>query len=175
MGRTRGALLVVVVVAVAAMLAGAAPALAHGGVVGEDLQVAASLGDRELTVVIRRVGAVPGPLRALLLWPRPPAVVDLTARAGPHQVRLLIETSAVGARDVVVDVAAPRSVERLVVAPTMVEMGHAVAPVPAIPTAPGRFLAPGVEFFMAGRWDVAVTVHGPEGTAEVAFPVLIAP
>jgi hypothetical protein len=57
----RPALLVVVVVA-AALLASAGPALAHGGVVGADLSVAASLGERELTVVIRRVGAVPGPL-----------------------------------------------------------------------------------------------------------------
>ncbi|OLT11360.1 hypothetical protein BJF78_27045 [Pseudonocardia sp. CNS-139] len=47
----------------AGLLAGAAPASAHGGVVGADLRIAASLGDRELTVVIRRVGQVPGPLR----------------------------------------------------------------------------------------------------------------
>jgi len=45
------------------MLASAGPAQAHGGVVGEDLRIAASLGERELTVIIRRVGTVPGPLR----------------------------------------------------------------------------------------------------------------
>jgi hypothetical protein len=50
------------VVAVA-MLASATPALAHGGVVGADLRIAASLGDRELTMIVRRVAAVPGPLR----------------------------------------------------------------------------------------------------------------
>jgi hypothetical protein len=54
-----GGLLVVV----AAMLASATPAFAHGGVVGVDLRIAASLGDRELTVLVRRVEAVPGPLR----------------------------------------------------------------------------------------------------------------
>jgi hypothetical protein len=54
-----GGLLVVAAV----MLTSATPALAHGGVVGADLRIAASLGDRELTVIIRRVGAVPGPLR----------------------------------------------------------------------------------------------------------------
>jgi hypothetical protein len=58
----RHGLLVVAAVAVA-MLGGAAPAFAHGGVVGQDLRVAASLGERELTLIIRRVGAVPGPLR----------------------------------------------------------------------------------------------------------------
>jgi hypothetical protein len=56
------ALLLVVAPAVV-MLASAGPALAHGGVVGADLRVAASLGERELTVIIRRVGPVPGPLR----------------------------------------------------------------------------------------------------------------
>ncbi|TWF79617.1 hypothetical protein FHX44_115551 [Pseudonocardia hierapolitana] len=58
----RRALLVVIATA-AALLASAGPASAHGGVVGADLRVAASLGERELTVIIRRVGAVPGPLR----------------------------------------------------------------------------------------------------------------
>jgi hypothetical protein len=56
-------LILVVVAVAAAMLASTGPALAHGGVVGADLRVAASLGERELTVVIRRVGPVPGPLR----------------------------------------------------------------------------------------------------------------
>ena len=60
--RSRDALLVVVATVVA-MLAGATPALAHGGVVGADLRVATSLGERELTLIIRRVGSVPGPLR----------------------------------------------------------------------------------------------------------------
>lgn len=110
---------------------------------------------------------------ALLLWPRPAVPVDVAGQAGPHQVRLLIETPAVGAHDLTLDVTG--YVERLVVAPTMVEMGHASAPVPATPGAPGRFLAPDVEFFMPGRWDVTVTVHGPGGTDEVVLPVLIAP
>jgi predicted acyltransferase len=110
---------------------------------------------------------------ALLFWPRPAVPVDVAGRAGPHQVRLLIETPAVGAHDLTLDVTGP--VERLVVAPTMVEMGHASAPVTATPAAPGRFRATGVEFFMPGRWDVTVTVHGSGGTDEVVLPVLIAP
>jgi hypothetical protein len=57
----------------------------------------------------------------------------------------------------------------------MVEMGHAGPPVTATAEAPGRYVASGVEFFMPGRWDVGVTVHGPAGSDEVVFPVLIAP
>jgi predicted acyltransferase len=109
----------------------------------------------------------------LLFWPRPADPVDVVGQAGSHQVRLLIETPAVGIQDLALDVTG--AVERLVVAPTMVEMGHASAPVTATAAAPGRFRASGVEFFMAGRWDVTVTVHGPDGTDDVVLPVLIAP
>jgi hypothetical protein len=61
--RTSGRAALVLLAALAATFGSTAPALAHGGGVGADLQVAASLGERELTVVIRRVGQVPGPLR----------------------------------------------------------------------------------------------------------------
>jgi hypothetical protein len=108
---------------------------------------------------------------AVLSWPRPAEPVDVAGQAGAHQVRLLVETPAVGTRDLTLDVTG--AVERLVVAPTMVEMGHASAPVTATPGPPGRFQAPGVDFFMAGRWDVTVTVHGPDGADEVVLPVLI--
>lgn len=109
----------------------------------------------------------------LLLRPRPADPVDVVGEAGSHQVRLLIDTPAVGIHDLTLDVTG--AVERLVVAPAMVEMGHASAPVTASPVVPGRFQATGVEFLMPGRWDVTVTVHGPDGTDEVVLPVLIAP
>jgi hypothetical protein len=111
----------------------------------------------------------------LLLWPRPPTPVDQTAHAGPHQVRMQIEAASVGARDVTVHVAGSAPVQRLVVAPVMVEMGHAAAPVAATATAPDHYLASGVEFFMSGRWDVEVTLQGPGGSATAIFPVLITP
>ena len=115
---------------------------------------------------------------ALLLWPRPAGPVDVAGAAGRHQVRLVVETPAVGARDLTVEITGPEPVDRLVVAAVMAEMGHAARPVTAAPvaagtTAPGQFRAAGVEFFMAGRWDVAVTVHGPDGAVEVVLPVLI--
>jgi hypothetical protein len=109
----------------------------------------------------------------LLFWPRPTHPADVIGQAGAHRIRLLIETPAVGIQDLTLEVTG--AVEQMVVAPTMVEMGHASAPVTARPTAPGRFHASGVEFFMPGRWDVTVIVHGPDETDEVVLPVLIAP
>lgn len=109
---------------------------------------------------------------AFLFWPRPAQPVEVTGQAGDHRVRLLVGSPAVGLQDLTLE--ATGTVDRLVVAPTMVEMGHASAPVTATPVAPGRFAARGVEFFMPGRWDVTVTVHGPEGSDDVVLPVLIA-
>ncbi len=71
----------VLLLAVAVLVGTAAPAHADGGPAGADLHVAQSLGDRELTVVLRAVRTVPGPLR-----------VDVVAHAGsapgPLEVRL---------------------------------------------------------------------------------------
>ncbi|TCO48147.1 hypothetical protein [Actinocrispum wychmicini] len=55
--------LLIVLCALGVLLGGATPALADGPQVGADIQVAQTLGARELTVVIRRVDAVPGPVR----------------------------------------------------------------------------------------------------------------
>ena len=121
------------------------------------------------------VGVLAAAAVALLFWPRPSTPVDVTGYAGPHQVRLLISTPTVGAHDVAVEVTDAASAQRVVIAPVMVDMGHASAPVLATATVPGHFTAAGVEFFMSGRWDVAITVHGPDGATEVVLPVLIAP
>lgn len=54
---------VAVLCAVVGVPAGAAPAWADGAPTGSDVHVAQTLGERELTVVVRRVEMVPGPLR----------------------------------------------------------------------------------------------------------------
>jgi hypothetical protein len=58
-------------------------AFADGAPTGSDLQVAQTLGDRELTVVIRRVEPVPGPLR-----------VDLVTHAGSPPGTLKLRVTA---------------------------------------------------------------------------------
>jgi hypothetical protein len=109
---------------------------------------------------------------ALLFWPQPLTGTDVSASAGPHQVRLMIDIPAAGARTVTVDVTG--TVDRVDLAPAMVEMGHAGMPVTATEISAGHFRATDVEFFMSGRWDIGITVHGPDGPAEVTVPVLIA-
>jgi hypothetical protein len=77
---------VAVVVAVLGMVLGAAtPAAADGGVTGTDIQVAQTLGDRELTLIIRRAHAPPAPLR-----------VDVVTHAGTPAGRLELRASTAG-------------------------------------------------------------------------------
>jgi hypothetical protein len=61
----------------------AAPALADGAQTGADIHVAQTLGDRELTVIIRRVAEVPGPVHVDVVTHAgsPPGEVALTASA----------------------------------------------------------------------------------------------
>lgn len=76
-------------VAAAALLLPAAPARADGGTAGNDLQIAQTLGDRELTVVLRRVTAIPGPLHVDVLTHVDPA--------GPGAGRLRLALTPTGA------------------------------------------------------------------------------
>jgi len=73
----------ILLLALGAILGIAAPALADGAMAGGDLHVAQSLGDRDLTVIIRRVAEVPGPVHVDVVTHAgsPPGEITLTARA----------------------------------------------------------------------------------------------
>lgn len=64
----------------------AAPALADGAQLGADLHVAQTLGDRDLTVIIRRAAEVPGPVH-----------VDIVTHAGSPAGELTLTARAAGA------------------------------------------------------------------------------
>lgn len=65
---------------------GTAPASADSAAAGADVAVAQSLGDRELTIVLRRVTSVPGPLR-----------VDVVTHAGTAAGKLTLAVTPTGA------------------------------------------------------------------------------
>ena len=68
------------------MLVGSTPVFADTPSSGGDIAVAQTLGDRELTIVLRRVTAVPGPLR-----------VDVVTHKGSPGGRLTLELTPTGA------------------------------------------------------------------------------
>ncbi|MFD7092550.1 hypothetical protein [Streptomyces sp. NPDC056641] len=79
------ALVAVLLCAVGLLFAASPPAGADGGSGGGDLQVAQTLGDRELTVTLRRVTGVPGPLH-----------VDVLTHTGTPAGRLRLAATPTG-------------------------------------------------------------------------------
>ncbi|MBP2336194.1 hypothetical protein JOF41_002372 [Saccharothrix coeruleofusca] len=72
---------------VVALLSGAAPAWADGGPAGQDVHVAQTLGTRELTVVVRAVEVVPGPLRVNVITHAGTPAGGIRLSAAPTGVR----------------------------------------------------------------------------------------
>lgn len=73
----------ILLLALGAILGIVAPAMADGAQAGADIHVAQTLGDRDLTVIIRRVAEVPGPVHVDVVTHAgsPPGEITLTARA----------------------------------------------------------------------------------------------
>ncbi|MGW6447290.1 FixH family protein [Lentzea sp. NPDC055074] len=55
------------------------------------------------------------------------------------------------------------------VEPAMPQMGHALAPITAAPQAPGRYRVAGVDLFMAGQWEITVSLR----SERVVIPLLL--
>lgn len=164
--------IVAVVVAVLVLVLGTAtPAAADGGTTGADLQVAQTLGDRELTVIIRRVDAPSAPLQ-----------VDVVTHVGTPAGRLALRASTAGetVSATTVDLGAAPGfhtgmlrVDRAGPWELAVDDGEQVATigfiVPAIVTPPwekavyGGFVAAGVLLFLA----LGTAVTGRVGLALV--------
>lgn len=85
-GVVRGRALLVAGVCALLVSVGMGSAFADAPASGADVSVAQSLGDRELTVVLRRVTSVPGPLR-----------VDVVTHAGTAAGRLTLAVTPTGA------------------------------------------------------------------------------
>lgn len=110
----------------------------------------------------------------LLVW-RGLAAEPLTrtATVGELTVDLTIDPPEPGHRPVEIalrDAAGqPVVADRVVVVPTMAEMGHALPAAEATPIAasPGRYRVAEVDFFMAGEWEIDVAV-GPTSPADTS-------
>lgn len=106
---------------------GMAPAFADSAAAGADLSVAQSLGDRELTIVLRRVTSVPGPLR-----------VDVVTHVGTAAGKLTLAVTPTGADS---DLPAPGAPT----ADAVVELG----------AEPGMYSAT-LDMDRPGPWELAV-------------------
>jgi hypothetical protein len=55
------------------------------------------------------------------------------------------------------------------VEPAMPQMGHALAPITAGPSEPGRYEVGGVDLLMAGQWEITVSLNAER----VVIPLLL--
>jgi hypothetical protein len=152
----------------------AAPALADGAQTGADIHVAQTLGDRELTVIIRRVAEVPGPVHVDVVTHAgsPPGEVTLTATAAgaPASTTKVVLGDKPGFYSGIVQVDRP--------GPWQLAVDEATIPfvVPAIVASPwenatyGGFIAAGALLVIA----LLLAVFGRPGFALVPAVAMVA-
>lgn len=119
-----------------------------------------------LAAVIAVVGAL------FVLWPR-------SVEAQPHlaesaQLRFVLTPastkSGVNSFDLrITDRSGNPAQGEVTLEPAMPQMGHAIAPITAGPSEPGRYQVGGVDLFMAGQWEITVSVNAER----VVIPLLL--
>ncbi|MFI6096399.1 hypothetical protein ACIA8G_12635 [Lentzea sp. NPDC051213] len=164
----------ILLLALGAILGIAAPALADGAQVGGDIHVAQSIGDRELTVIIRRVAEVPGPLHVDLVTHAgsPPGEITLTLRAAgaPTSITKVVLGADPGFYPGLVHVDRPGPWELAVDEATIPFVVPAKVASPWENATYGGFIAAGVLLLMA----LSFAVFGKPGLALVPTAGMVA-
>ncbi|MEO6087455.1 MAG: FixH family protein [Umezawaea sp.] len=100
-----------------------------------------------------------------------------TASTPRYTVRLSVDDPRTGPNSLgleVTDVAGqPAAPDEVTVEPVMTQMGHALAPVTALPEAPGRYRAATADLPMAGPWQMTVSLRDASGVDHVVLPLLV--
>ncbi|MCR3750048.1 hypothetical protein [Lentzea californiensis] len=160
--------------ALAALLGIAAPALADGAQSGADVHVAQSLGDRDLTVIIRRVAEVPGPVHVDVVTHAgsPPGELTLTLRAAgaPSSTTKVVLGAAPGFHSGLLHVDRPGPWELAVDEATIPFVVPALVPSPWENATYGGFIAAGVLLLAA----LLLAVFGKVGLALVPTAGMVA-
>jgi len=100
-----------------------------------------------------------------------------TASTPRYTVRLSVDDPRTGPNSLeleVTDAAGhPATPEQVTVEPVMPQMGHALAPVTALPEAPSHYRAVTTDLPMAGPWQITVSLHDASGVDHVVLPLLV--
>lgn len=125
-----------------------------------------------MKIVLTVLGAVVVAVAALLLWPRSGETHQLLADSRHYSFKVSAQPSKQGTNSLdieVTDRAGAPATGDVTVEPAMPQMGHALSPVTAVLTQPGRFRVDGVDLPMAGQWEITVSL----GTERVVVPLLL--
>ncbi|NKE63514.1 hypothetical protein FXN61_45070 [Lentzea sp. PSKA42] len=136
-----------------ALLGFAAPVLADAAQAGGDVHIGQTLGDRDLTVIIRRVAEVPGPVHVDVVTHAgsPPGEITLTARAAgaPSSAAKVVLGAVPGFHSGVVHVDRPGPWELAIDEATIPFVVPAIVPSPWENATYGGFIAAGVLLLVA--------------------------
>ncbi|WP_370946215.1 FixH family protein [Amycolatopsis sp. cg5] len=115
---------------------------------------------------------------AWLVWPSTssgPTV--LKSATGSHTIQLSVDAPKLGTNSFGVEVTdqsgKPARLDSVTVEPVMPQMGHALSPVTAGQEGPGRYRAAETVLPMTGQWEITISLHGPAGTEQAVFPLLV--
>ncbi|EMD24386.1 FixH family protein [Amycolatopsis azurea] len=132
-----------------------------------------SIVDRRKPVLLISVVAVlVAAIVAWLVWPSGGGEQVQSSTQGPYTVRLSVEDPHQGGNVFALTVSGATP-DVVTVEPVMPQMGHALAPSPAIAQAPGRFRTGDVLLPMSGQWEITVSLRGPSGSTQHVFPLLV--
>jgi hypothetical protein len=119
-----------------------------------------------------------GALFAWLFWSGSPttAAAGSQANIGPYVVRLSTDSVRRGAAELAFDITdaanQPAEPDEVSVEPAMTQMGHALIPVRATPSAPGKYRAQ-MDFEMTGQWDITVRITSGNETHEAVLSLTV--
>ena len=125
---------------------------------------------RSVLVALAAVVAVVAAL--VVLWPRSVEAQPHLAESGRYRFVLTPTSTKSGSNSFdlrVTDRSGNAAQGDVTVEPAMPRMGHALAPITAAPLAPGHYRVPEVDLFMAGQWEITVSL----GTERVVIPLLL--
>lgn len=98
--------------------------------------------------------------------------LDVTTTGARYAATVLIEDPAPGR--VTVEVRVDKGdADSVAVSAVMAEMGHATPELTTTEREPGRFLAEGELFSMAGVWELTIRLDGPAGEEQLITKTLI--
>jgi hypothetical protein len=127
---------------------------------------------RRPVLLISVVAVLAAAIVAWLVWPSSGGEQTQRSTQGPYTVQLSVEDPHQGGNVFALTVtgAAP---DVVTLEPVMPQMGHALAPSPAIAEGPGRFRTGDVLLPMSGQWEITVSLRGPSGATQHVFPLLV--
>lgn len=108
----------------------------------------------------------------VVLWPRDVAARPHLAETSRLRFELTPTSTRAGSNSFdlrITDRSGNAADGDVTVEPAMPQMGHALAPITAAPQAPGRYQVAGVDLFMAGQWEITVSLR----SERVVIPLLL--